>query len=130
MNLRKSNVLFDGNLPATDSLTVSFWTRCADFTYGFPVMKITEYSPDGSEVFHHNTHLDNNYEIFQSTRLVNYTFKPQSSNNKVVITVVGNHYNYSNFLIAKANKELLIKDSLNVWYWNNFPVFDFTLNQY
>jgi hypothetical protein len=127
LNLKNINILFEGTLPSNDSLDISFWTISNNKYSGFPNMKIFEYNKDNKEVFKYNSHVDYTYEIYKSSRLISYKYKPQSDSNKVVIQIVGKNYNFGNFLIKKTQSQVLIKNSFGDWFWNNYPIDSFSL---
>lgn len=121
LNKAGDQIVFEGKLPITDSLTITYWGRAKNSIYGFPNLKYTEYNINGDQVFHYDSHLSNDLELFECTRRVCYTFKPQSSENTVKIRISGKKFNYSNVVIQKAKSQVIFKDEYGNWFWNNYP---------
>lgn len=113
--------IFEGQLPATDSLSVSVWVRTVSSRYGFPHLKVTEFGKNGKPVFTFNTYQEKRSELYRNMRRHICIFKPQDSSHTVCIEVEGQKYNFSNLVICNAGKDFIYPDKNNTWYWNNFP---------
>jgi len=126
MVLNGTTLLYDGKLPDTDSLTVSFWGISSNKVFGFPVIVITEFDDKGQEVFHYNSHLSTEMEFYRSARLVSYSFKPHNNINRFKIETRGKQYNIANFCVYPSGNSRLFKTN-HVWFWNNYPIDSFFL---
>lgn len=121
MNKEGSEMVFEGNLPDTDSLTASFWGRNQNSIYGFPVILIWEYDAEGKVVMHYNSHMAQDIQLCQATRRVEYTFKPKNAANLIKIQIKGKRFNYGSFVIQQAKTQVKFKDKYGNWFWNNYP---------
>ncbi|MCF8430097.1 MAG: hypothetical protein K9G64_08190, partial [Bacteroidia bacterium] len=121
LNKSGDQIVYEGKLPNTDSLTISYWGRTKNSIYGFPNLKYTEYNINGDQVFHYDSHVSNDLELYECTRRVRYTFKPQSAENIVKIRISGKKFNFSNLVIQKAKSQIVFKDEYGNWFWNNYP---------
>jgi hypothetical protein len=128
MNKNGEEVIFEGKIPANDSLIVSFWGRSKNNIYGFPNLKLDEFDTNGNQVFHYDAHQTKNIEFYNCTRRISYTFKPQTDKNLIKIIISGKKYNYSNLVVQKANAEFIFKDKNGNWFWNNYPSSEALLN--
>jgi hypothetical protein len=121
LNKSGDQIVYEGKFPISDSLAISYWGRAKNSIYGFPNLKYTEYNSNGDQVFHYDSHVSNDLELFECTRRVRYTFKPQSAENSVKIRISGKKFNYSNLVIQKTNSQVVFKDQYGNWFWNNYP---------
>jgi len=121
MNKNGEEIAFEGKLPYTDSLTVTFWGRSKNNIYGFPNLKLDEFDVTGNQVSHYDSHLSPSFEFNECTKRLTYTFKPKNIDNLIKIFISGKKYNYSNVVIQKAGSNFIFKNNNGNWFWNNYP---------
>jgi hypothetical protein len=117
----QEEIIFEGTLPAADTLVISVWMRTKTARYGFPQFKVTELGADGKPVFQFNTQQEKGCELYHNMKRYTCRFRPLDASHTVRIEADGEKYNYSNLVISNASSDIIFHDGENNWYWNNYP---------